>query len=54
MDLYDAAAHDWWLRCEAATYLYRTEAEEFARAHPPPQLKRFMVDLSGEWQQRAA
>jgi hypothetical protein len=46
MDVYDAAAHAWWLEAERVTMLYATELAEHREAHPRPQLRDYMIGLS--------
>lgn len=47
MEHYYAAAHAWWLDCEATAIGYATEAAEYAAEHPRPTLKGFLVGLAG-------
>lgn len=49
MDAYYAAAHAWWLQCEAVALGYETEIAEYAAEHPRPTLKAFLIGLRGTW-----
>lgn len=43
------ADHAWWLLREEVALGYKTEMAEFAKQHPRPQLKWFMIHLSHGW-----
>lgn len=50
MDVYDGAAHSWWLEAERVALGYATELAEYAAVHPRPQLRDYMVNLSPVYQ----
>jgi hypothetical protein len=54
MQTYSDAVWDWEQRRDQAALGYATEEADFARQHPRPRLKDFMIRLSRDWRLAAA